>query len=631
MLRTLVEINNCYKLQALLSSTSLAEEWVASAIYSPHKFVLKFYKQDLFSAQAVESYRREAMRYFGLQREGLVKLIEAEYFEERLFVCSEYYGDDTLAVRVKKAGEPDLTLAGELAVSLAQSIGYLHANGLVYASLSPENVSVAAGPLSVGSVALRVPGDFSLITAGEAALRLGKSASCFAAPELREGGEPGPACDIYALGAMLAWLTTLVVPDAGQGKTAWLDAMRQKNLPAAFLTAASRALSDAPGQRHGSCEDFMADLEPWLATKRKKAPKPWAGDAVTPPPAIGEYTSRPLARLPEAVPHPEVIKYFQELSSEYLSATVGAKAAQEQLRTRAATARPDAAPAAMAAPGNGGPSAAPLPGPLTAGGGLSRDEKPARDERSGGLPRSLGPPRGEGIPLAREAQESPAGPVPEPKGQGEPPPATGAMNWRYRSMNMDGVLAALRSSVQRARGAKGNVRFIEEPDTAEALDQLDSLFASLSEAALYVDVGSMLRFGAADVTDFLRAYRQALARALRHESRRSLFRFGRLAERLGVRGLFGAYPLGALVYGEDGEETPAKEADYPAIIEAITVFGRRRRPLLLVVRGCECLQPALTDFFVRMVPVASVKPVCLFVFGEDFPEDLKAAARKSAG
>ncbi len=625
MLRPLAEINNCYKLQALLSTTPLAEEWAASAIFSPHRFILRFFKAASLSAQAMERFRHEAMRYYGLRLEGFAKLIEVEYYEGRLFACSEYYGDETLASRLAKPGGIDLTAACELAVAFGRSLAGLHANGLIYASLSPAAVRVGAGQLSPENAALEVPGSFTLLSDGDGPRQAKPAVSCFLAPEAHAGAKLGPACDIYSLGAMLAWLTTRVEPKAGQGGSAWLDAMRQKQLPEEIVAAVSMALADAAAQRQGSVNDFIQAIELWLDARRIKAPPPWSGDPIEPGLASVAQEARPPARLPEAVPHPEVIKYFQELSSEYLSAAVDANQMRAAPPVRAApaidsAATPASAPAAPAAASVPARAAGPEPARGAEAAAVAA-ETPSRikpDATAAAAPRA----DKYGVPAASPAAEG--------KRRGLAPAPESAMNWRYRTMSMDGVLTALSLSVKRARGAKGDLRFIEEPDTAEALDKLDALFASLSESALYVDVGSMLRFGAADVTDFLRAYRQALARALKNESRRSLFRFGRLAERLGVRGLFGAYPLGALVYGEDGEEALAEKSDYAAIIEAITVFGRRRRPLMLVVRGGECLQPSLTEFFVRMVPVASVKPVCLFVFGEDFPAELKDAARKSA-
>lgn len=184
-------------------------------------------------------------------------------------------------------------------------------------------------------------------------------------------------------------------------------------------------------------------------------------------------------------------------------------------------------------------------------------------------------------------------------------------------------MLTLERSARRARNGKGDLRFVEEPDTAEAGDRVDALLAELAKEALVVDIGSMLRFGAADLIDFLRAYRQALARALAAESYRSLRRFGRLVDTLGLRGFFGGYPLGRLIYGEDGDEEAPSLLDHERIIRAMTSFGRRRRPLVLVVRGGECVQQDLTDFFLSMAPVLKTRPACLFVFGEDFPASLR--------
>ncbi len=611
MLQALTEINNCYKLQALLSDTPLAEDWLASAIYSPHKFILKFYKQSALSGQAIECFRKEAMRYYGLSLKGFAKLIEVESYEGRVFVCTEYFGDDTLFNRLLKAGELDLVFSCDLVITCARSLERLHANGLAYVSLSPVTVFVGRGQLSAANVELQVPGSFSLLNDGEAAIYEYLGSSCFLAPEAQDRANLGKACDIYSLGAMLAWLITRLEPKVGQCRNAWLDAMRQKNIPSTILAVVSRALADSTNQRFGTCTDFIEAIDPWLEANQAKAPRPWTAEPVEYGLDRSRGEDRPVIRLPEAVPHPEVIKYFQELSSEYLSATLVVKTRQAVTPHSSDHIKPADIPVKAMTPGDIRLADTSAPAVI--------EEMPTLPIRDIVAASTLS---------ASKDQVSAAKPDIEFEQPGETPALQSAMNWRYREMSMDGVMAVLRSSVQRARGALGDLRFIEEPDTRTALDQLDSLFASLSESALYVEVGSMLRFGTADVTDFLRAYRQALARALRNESKRSLLRFGRLAEQLGVRRHFEAYPLGTLFYGKDGEEMPVERVDYAAIIEAITVFGRRRRPLLLVVRGGECMNPSLTEFFVRMVPVVSTKPVCLFVFGEEFPAELNVESRK---
>jgi hypothetical protein len=152
---------------------------------------------------------------------------------------------------------------------------------------------------------------------------------------------------------------------------------------------------------------------------------------------------------------------------------------------------------------------------------------------------------------------------------------------------------------------------------------IENLFADLQKESVFLDLGSFLRFGQAGVQDFLRALREALTKSLATEKTYSLSRFARMIDRLGARAFFGVKPLGTILYGKDDLGRELTDTDWDSAIEAMTVFGRKKKPLVLVIRGGESFQPELTAFFNRAVPQLKSKPVCLFLFRKDFPAILR--------
>ena len=95
-----------------------------------------------------------------------------------------------------------------LAAGLAESLGAIHAAGVVHRDLKPSNVLLAEdGPRVI---------DFGISRAAEATslTRTGLVVGSpgFMSPEQAEGREVGPASDIFSLGAVLAFAATGEAP-----------------------------------------------------------------------------------------------------------------------------------------------------------------------------------------------------------------------------------------------------------------------------------------------------------------------------------------------------------------------------------------------------------------------------------
>jgi len=63
---------------------------MALAIYSPNRFLLRFIKPSIFSKEEESQLRTEALRDYRLIHGGVDTVVEADFFEDRLFISSEY-------------------------------------------------------------------------------------------------------------------------------------------------------------------------------------------------------------------------------------------------------------------------------------------------------------------------------------------------------------------------------------------------------------------------------------------------------------------------------------------------------------------------------------------------------------
>jgi hypothetical protein len=155
---------------------------------------------------------------------------------------------------------PPLAEARAVAVELAELVDAVHARGLVFRDLSPDNVMVLDG------------GGLRLVDA-ELVARPGEWVSQahtpgFAAPEVLAGPlvgpAPGPGADHYALGALLCHLLTGVVPAGGSGPRSSGSLLRYaaaRNPAVRSLAPAVRGLTAAdPHQRWdtGRLRAFLA-------------------------------------------------------------------------------------------------------------------------------------------------------------------------------------------------------------------------------------------------------------------------------------------------------------------------------------------------------------------------------------
>jgi serine/threonine protein kinase len=98
-----------------------------------------------------------------------------------------------------------------LAAGLAEALGAVHACGLVHRDLKPANVLLAAdGPHVIDFGISRALDGTSVTATGVVVGTPG-----YMSPEQAEGGLPGPACDVFSLGCVLAYAATGSAPFGG--------------------------------------------------------------------------------------------------------------------------------------------------------------------------------------------------------------------------------------------------------------------------------------------------------------------------------------------------------------------------------------------------------------------------------
>ncbi|MBV9948850.1 MAG: protein kinase, partial [Myxococcales bacterium] len=204
---------------------------------------------------AAEALVREARLLARVHRRWGPRLLDAG----RGFLVTEWVPGEPLRSQPSaERGAPERERrAAQLAHALGRALEELHEAGVRHGDVKPENVLVAGGEPRSDDAAERVATliDLGLATSFEQPALGGTPR--YAAPELRDRGEAGPAADLWALGALLAEVLDpelARVEDLTRALSAGALPRLGRGEPARWVRA---LLASAPGGRPGAA--WVAD------------------------------------------------------------------------------------------------------------------------------------------------------------------------------------------------------------------------------------------------------------------------------------------------------------------------------------------------------------------------------------
>jgi WD40 repeat protein len=246
---------------------------------------LKMILTGVFSSETQrQRFRREAELAARVQHPNIVQVYEVGLHDGRPFLAMEWVAGGTLADRLGTDPWP-ADAAARLAETLARAIDVAHRNGVVHRDLKPSNILLqhdSDGDPSAALVGV-VPkvADFGLARSIEDDSRLTSTGVAVGTPEYmapeqaRTGAEPGPAADIYALGAVLYQLLTGQPPFRGESPIEVLQALAstepvaprrfRPRLPRDLETIALKAIEKEPARRYATAGAMAEDLRRFLA------------------------------------------------------------------------------------------------------------------------------------------------------------------------------------------------------------------------------------------------------------------------------------------------------------------------------------------------------------------------------
>ncbi|MFI1421820.1 serine/threonine-protein kinase [Streptomyces sp. NPDC020731] len=165
--------------------------------------------------EALARFRREVETVRLVRSAYTANLIDASLDSAPHWLATEYVSGPTLSKAVGARGPMPAETCRRLFAALAEGLAAVHEQGVTHRDLKPQNVLLAAqGPQLIDFGIARGVGQTALTEAGSAPGTPG-----FTAPEVLMRNEVGPAADVFALGATIAYAAT-GRPPFGSGEPA---------------------------------------------------------------------------------------------------------------------------------------------------------------------------------------------------------------------------------------------------------------------------------------------------------------------------------------------------------------------------------------------------------------------------
>ncbi len=218
-----------------------------------------------------EYFQNEVHLIARLRHPNIATLYDAQLSTPPLYYTMEFVEGERLSEYLKRS---EVSLAERITIikSVAQAVGYAHAQGVVHRDLKPQNIlldpdgqaRVVDFGISIKLAEVRGP-------EADGAPRKGQEGPVgtvgYIAPEQRKGGVVDERADIFALGALLFHCVTGEPARLANVTDQRIRILRQRQVaqPEDLSAIIGRCVAESPDDRYPSCDAFVADLDNYLA------------------------------------------------------------------------------------------------------------------------------------------------------------------------------------------------------------------------------------------------------------------------------------------------------------------------------------------------------------------------------
>lgn len=195
-----------WRIVRFIAAGGMGEVYEAEDATLGERVALKTIRGDVASdPRAVERFKREVLLARKVAHPNVCRLFELGTDGGLLFFTMELLEGETLAARIAARGRLAVDEARPIATQLCAALEAAHAAGIVHRDLKATNVILVGQRVVVTDFGLARALGGGASDAGQQSSMTGAfvGTPAYMAPEQVEGGEVGPAADLYALGVVL--------------------------------------------------------------------------------------------------------------------------------------------------------------------------------------------------------------------------------------------------------------------------------------------------------------------------------------------------------------------------------------------------------------------------------------------
>jgi TolB-like protein len=255
-----------YRLVEKLGEGGMGVVYEAEDLQLARRVAIKTVRGIQADATAQQRLLREARTAAGINHPHICSVLEVGECEGELFIAMELLEGEPLAARLERGPLP-LRESVPLLIDVLGALQVLHDRGIVHRDLKPSNVFLTPHGIKLLDFGLARSIDES---SGDRLTQTGIFVGTpgFMAPELFTGSEPGPAADLFAVGAlaieMIAGVPAFPSPTPADGFHAVMNDQPPTLTGGAAVTAADqviqRALAKSPEERPQSATEMAEEL-----------------------------------------------------------------------------------------------------------------------------------------------------------------------------------------------------------------------------------------------------------------------------------------------------------------------------------------------------------------------------------
>lgn len=264
MLQEQTVVSDCYILQSRIGEDACSEHWMATAIFSAKRFLLRFLKAECSDPERIEDLRKRALAGYHIRGDSVKDFVEIENFDGRLFISSEYYDERPLSEFLSNGYTMSLVHVCRAIRMLAQGLSCFHEVRVPYGFLCPENILTGIKGREFSFLKIVKPGLW---------FSLQNSSIAYLSPERKLGEGPSVPGDIYSIGILVVLFITGKLPFADDDPSQPGPSMRfvtnglfRRGVPEKLVRIVLTMIMPPVSARYKSCDELLSDLHQFMSS-----------------------------------------------------------------------------------------------------------------------------------------------------------------------------------------------------------------------------------------------------------------------------------------------------------------------------------------------------------------------------